>query len=102
MTEYHLTPKLSHFPPCLLKKAHVIQYRENNYAPFMHRFSPHLELVPNCITGLYLQRFHLEGNFLPKGNIGLWKDRNKEMQCGRKSEGNLVIWMESGRKFQNS
>jgi hypothetical protein len=46
----------------------------------------------------------LEGNFLPKGNIGLWnfKDRNKEMQCGRKSEGNLVIWMESGRKFQNS
>jgi hypothetical protein len=48
------------------------------------------------------QRFHLEGNFLPKGNIGLWKDRNKEMQCGRKSEGNLVIWMESGRKFQNS
>ena len=50
----------------------------------------------------YNQRFHLEGNFLPKGNIGLWKDRNKEMQCGRKSEGNLVIWMESGRKFQNS
>jgi hypothetical protein len=49
-----------------------------------------------------MQRFHLEGNFLPKGNIGLWKDRNKEMQCGRKSEGNLVIWMESGRKFQNS
>jgi hypothetical protein len=38
----------------------------------------------------------LEGNFLPKGNIGLWKDRNKEMQCGRKSEGNFVIWMESG------
>jgi hypothetical protein len=44
----------------------------------------------------------LEGNFLPKGNIGLWKDKDKEMQFGRKSEGNLVIRKENGRKFQNS
>jgi hypothetical protein len=30
-----------------------------------------------------MQRFHLEGNFLPEGNLGLWKE----------------IWKEIGRKY---
>ena len=37
------------------------------------------------------QRFHLEGNFLPKGNFGLWKEIWKEIAFGRKycyKEGN--------------
>ena len=37
------------------------------------------------------QRFHLEGNFLPQGNFGLWKEIWKEIAFGRKycyKEGN--------------
>jgi hypothetical protein len=41
-----------------------------------------------------LQRFHLEGNFLPEGNLGLWK----EIAFGRKLGGNIVIRREMRRK----
>jgi hypothetical protein len=45
------------------------------------------------------QRFHLEGNFLPEGNFGLWKEIWKEIGCGRKLGGNIVIKREMRRKF---
>jgi hypothetical protein len=44
------------------------------------------------------QRFHLEGNFLPEGNLGLWKEIWKEIAFGRKLGGNIVIRKEMRRK----
>ena len=41
------------------------------------------------------QRFHLEGNFLPKGNFSV---RN-EIEFGRKLEGNLIFGKEIRRKL---
>jgi hypothetical protein len=41
----------------------------------------------------------LEGNFLPEGNFGLWKEIWKEIAFGRKLEGNIVIRREMRRKF---
>ena len=46
-----------------------------------------------------IHRFHLEGNFLPEGNLGLWKEIWKEMSFGRKLGGNIVIRREMRRKF---
>ena len=42
--------------------------------------------------------FHLEGNFLPEGNLGLWKEIWKEIAFGRKLGGNIVIRREMRRK----
>ena len=44
------------------------------------------------------QHFHLEGNFLPEGNLGLWKKIWKEIALGRKLGGNIVIRREMRRK----
>jgi hypothetical protein len=40
----------------------------------------------------------LEGNFLPEGNLGLWKEIWKEIALGRKLGGNIVIRREMRRK----
>jgi hypothetical protein len=40
----------------------------------------------------------LEGNFLPEGNLGLWKEILKEIGFGRKLGGNIVIRREMRRK----
>jgi hypothetical protein len=45
------------------------------------------------------QRFHLEENFIPEGNFGLWKEIWKEIAFGRKLRGNIVIRKEMRRKF---
>ena len=37
------------------------------------------------------QSFHSEGNFLPKGYFGIWKEKLKEMRFETKLEGNLTI-----------
>ena len=50
-------------------------------------------------TGSLHQRFHLEGHFLPKGNLGLRKEIWKEIAFGRKLGGNIVIRREMRRKF---
>jgi hypothetical protein len=47
-----------------------------------------LESVACCGHG---QRFHLEGNFLPEGYFGVWKEIWKEIAFARKSEGNFVL-----------
>ena len=47
------------------------------------------------------QSFHSEGNFLPKGYFGIWKEKNEEMRFGRKLEGNSTILKEKGRKSYN-
>jgi hypothetical protein len=39
----------------------------------------------------------LEGNFLPEGNFGLWKEIWKEIAFGRKLEGNIVIRREMNK-----
>jgi hypothetical protein len=41
----------------------------------------------------------LEGNFLPEGNLGLWKEIWKEIAFGRKLRGNIVIRREMRRKI---
>ena len=42
-----------------------------------------------------LQRFHLEGYFLPEGNFSV----RKEIEFGRKLEGNLIFGKEIRRKL---
>ena len=44
------------------------------------------------------QRFHLEGNFLPEGNLVIWQEIWKEIKFGRKLEGFLNIGKEIRRK----
>jgi hypothetical protein len=63
---------------------------KSNIAPSMRKS---VTTIPN------IQRFHLEGNFLPEGNFGLWKEIWKEIAFGRKLGGNIVIRREMRRKF---
>ena len=44
-----------------------------------------------------MQRFHLEGNFLPEGNLGLWKEIWKEITFGRK-RGRKYCYKEGNEK----
>ena len=55
-----------------------------------------------AIVVVQLQRFRLEGKFIPKINFGIWNEKKKEIQFGRKLEGYLIILKENGRKFWNS
>ena len=45
------------------------------------------------------QSFHLPGNFLAKGNIGLWQEKCQEILFGRKLTGNTMNCQDNGRKF---
>jgi hypothetical protein len=66
-----------HWPGLLINIARSLMHKPNTIV-----FLSHVLLE---------QRFHLEGNFLPKGNFGLWKEIWKEIAFGRKycyKEGN--------------
>ena len=60
-----------------------------------------------CISGsmvhisslVHYQRFHKEGNFLPEGNFSVRKEIWKEIEFGRKLEGNLIFGKEIRRKL---
>jgi hypothetical protein len=41
----------------------------------------------------------LPGNFLAKGNIGLWQEKFQEIVFGRKLTGNTMNCQDNGRKF---
>jgi hypothetical protein len=45
------------------------------------------------------QSFHLPGNFLAKGNFGLWQEKCQESLFGRKLTGNTMNCQDNGRKF---
>jgi hypothetical protein len=45
------------------------------------------------------QSFHLPGNFLAKGNFGLWQEKCQEILFGRKLTGNTMNCQDNGRKF---
>jgi hypothetical protein len=70
-------------------------------------YSPEAKMAANkCVFFAWVchevsvgqQRFHLEGNFLPEGNLGLWKEIWKEIAFGKKLGGNIVIRREMRRK----
>jgi hypothetical protein len=41
----------------------------------------------------------MPGNFLVKGNIGLWQEKCQKIFFGRKLTGNTMNYQDNGRKF---